>query len=145
MLNWGKTTLSHMTIRTLMLDDEVFESVNDNNNRVRIDMRAREIKDGQSPVELLLSALAGCAAVDIVVMLKKRRKHIERFEIITEGTRQDTTPRYFTKIHSHYRITSPDVDETELHKVSGLALQKYCTVGTSLKSELTYSVEVIRP
>lgn len=133
-----------MTIHTVMLDDEVFEATNDNNNRVRIDMRARDVKDGQSPVELLLSALAGCAAVDIVVMLKKRRKRIDRLEIITQGTREETTPRYFTKIHSHYRVTSPDVDENELHKVSGLALLKYCSVGASLKSELTYSVEVIR-
>ena len=133
-----------MAIRTLMISDEVFESVNDNNNRVKIDMRPREIKEGQSPVELLLSAIAGCAAVDIVVMLKKRRKTIQQFEILTDGTRQESTPRYFTKIHSHYRITSPDVQELELHKVAGLALEKYCTVAASLKSELSYSVEVIR-
>lgn len=133
-----------MVIRTLMLADEVFESVNDNNNRVQIDMRPREAKEGQSPVELLLSAVAGCAAVDIVVMLKKRRKTIGQFEILTDGTRQESTPRYFTRIHSHYRITSPDVQESELHKVAGLALKKYCSVAASLKSELTYSVEVIR-
>lgn len=133
-----------MIIRTLMLEDEVYESVNDNHNSVRIDMRDRSVKDGQSPVELLLSALAGCVAVDIVVMLRKRRKTIDRFEIVTEGTRQEATPRYFTKIHSHYRVTSPDVEETELHKVSALALEKYCSVGASLKSELTYSVEVVR-
>ena len=133
-----------MAIRTLMLADEVFESVNDNNNRVKIDMRPREVKEGQSPVELLLSAVAGCAAVDIVVMLKKRRKTIQQFEIVTDGTRQEATPRYFTRIHSHYIITSPDVQESELHKVAGLALEKYCTVAASLKSEMTYSVEVIR-
>lgn len=133
-----------MIIRTQMLADEVFEAVNDNGNRVTIDMRAREVKEGQSPVELLLSALAGCAAVDIVLMLKKRRKTIRHFEIITEGTRQETTPRYFTKIHSHYRVTSPDAEESELHKVSALALEKYCSVAASLKSQLTYSVEVIR-
>jgi putative redox protein len=133
-----------MVIRTLMLADELFESANDNNNRVKIDMRPREEKEGQSPVELLLSAVAGCAAVDIVVMLKKRRKTIGQFEILTDGTRQESTPRSFTKIHSHYRITSPDVQESELHKVAGLALEKYCSVAASLKSELSYSVEVIR-
>ena len=98
-----------------------------------------------SPVELLLSALAGCAAVDIVLMLKKRRKTIVKFDIETDGTRQDTTPRYFTDIHTHFRITSPDVEEEELNKVAELSLIKYCSVGASLKSTLTYSVEVVRP
>lgn len=134
-----------MKIVTTMLADEVYESANENNNTLRIDMRSRELKQAQSPPELLLSALAGCAAVDIVVMLKKRKKTIHAFEIITDGTRQETSPKYFTKIHSTYRITSPDVESEELHKVAGLSLEKYCTVAASLKSELTYSVEVIRP
>lgn len=134
-----------MRIVTTMLADEVYESVNENNNTVRIDMRSRDQKQAQSPPELLLSALAGCAAVDIVVMLKKRKKTINTFEIITDGTRQETPPKYFTKIHSTYRVTSPDVEHDELYKVAGISLNKYCTVAASLKSELTYSVEVIRP
>lgn len=134
-----------MKITTTMLADEVYEAVNENNHKIRIDMRSAAEKENQSPPELLLSALAGCAAVDIVVMLKKRRKTITRFEIITEGTRQETPPRYFTRIHSRYVITSPDVTEKELFKVAGLSLEKYCTVAASLKSELSYSVEVVRP
>ncbi len=133
-----------MKIITTMLADEVFESVNDNNNKVLIDMRKREIKVNQSPVELLLSALGGCGAVDIVVMLKKRRKTILHFDTITEGTRQASTPYYFTRIHCHYVIVSPDVEQEELHKVAGLSLEKYCSVAASLKSEITYSVEVKR-
>ena len=133
-----------MKIITTMLADEVYESVNENNNKVLIDMRKREIKEDQSPVELLLSALGGCGAVDIVVMLKKRKKTILHFDIVTEGTRQESTPHYFTKIHCHYVITSPDVEKEELHKVAGLSLEKYCSVAASLKSEITYSVEVKR-
>lgn len=132
-------------ITTLMYGDELYEASNEHGQKVRVDMRPKALKEGQSPTELLLSALAGCGAVDIVMMLKKRRKSIDRFEIITEGFRQETHPRYFTRIHTHYRITSPDVEQEELHKVAGLSLEKYCSVGGSLKSELTYSVEIIRP
>lgn len=134
-----------MRIVTTMLADEVFESVNDNNNKVLIDSRKREDKRDQSPVELLLSALGACGAIDMVVMLKKRRKTIQHFEIITEGTRQQTPPKYFTDIHCRYVITSPDVDKDELHKVAALSLEKYCTVAASLKSKVTFSVEVKRP
>ena len=134
-----------MKVTTLMLEDELYESTAESGSQVRSDMRPTGIKTGQSPTELLLSALAGCSAVDIVSMLKKRRKTVVKFEIELEGTRQETTPRYYTRIHSHFRVTSPDVTAEELEKVTGLSVHKYCSVGASLKSELTYSVEVVRP
>lgn len=131
-----------MKIITTMLSDEVYESVNDNNNKVTIDSRKWEDKVHFSPAEMLLSALAGCAAVDIVLMLKKRRKTIQRFIIETDGTRKDEAPRYFTEIHCTYRITSPNVIKEELRKTAALALEKYCSVASSLKSKITFTVEV---
>jgi putative redox protein len=134
-----------MKIITRMIADEVYDSVNENGNHVQIDMRKLEERNGQSPTELLLSALAGCGAVDVVLMLKKRKKEINDFIIETNGTRREETPKYFTHIHCKYIITSPDVTEDELQKVAALALEKYCSVASSLKSEITFAVEVIRP
>ncbi|MBY0435103.1 MAG: OsmC family protein [Cyclobacteriaceae bacterium] len=133
-----------MKITTRMISDEVFESSNDNNNRVTIDMRKREDKKDLSPTELVLAAVAGCGAVDIVVMLKKRKKTIQSFIIETDGTRREETPRYFTKIHCTYIVTSPDVTEDELYKSAGLALEKYCSVASSLNAKITCSVQVNR-
>lgn len=133
-----------MKVSAVMLEDELYEATTESNHSVRVDMRPTAVKEGQSPVELLLSALAGCAAVDIVAILKKRQKQVDTLEITVEGQRQETPPRYFTAIHSHYTITSPDVTEEELDKAAGLALNKYCSIGASLKSKLTFSVEVRR-
>ena len=133
-----------MKIITRMISDEVYEAENENGNKVRIDMQPKEHKAGQSPVELLLSALAGCGAVDIVSMLKKRKKTINALLIEAMGTRKETTPRYFTHIHCNYIITSPDATEEESLKVAALALEKYCTVAASLKSEVTFSVQINR-
>jgi putative redox protein len=132
-------------IITRMVSDEVFESVNDNGNKVSIDMRKLEERKSQSPTELLLSALAACGAVDIVAMLKKRKKTIDNFIIETNGTRRTEAPKYFTDIHCKYVVTSKDVTEEELQKVSALALEKYCSVSASLNSNITFSVQVIRP
>lgn len=133
-----------MKITSTMIEPELYESVAEDNQTVSIDMRPKGKKSAQSPTELLLSALSGCVAVDIVTMLQKRKKTVSRFTITVDGTRQEEHPRYFTKIHSHYTITSPDVQQDELYKVSALALEKYCSVGASLRSELTFSVEVQR-
>jgi putative redox protein len=127
-----------------MLADEVYESSSENGNTVMIDMRKMEERQNQSPTELLLSALSGCSAVDIVIMLKKRKKKLTDFVIETEGTRREETPRFFTKIHCHYAVTSPDVTEDELYKVAQLSLEKYCSVASSLKSKITFSVAVKR-
>jgi len=78
-------------------------------------------------------------------MLKKRKKTIIDFVTEVEGTRRDDHPKSFTKFHCHFKITSPDVTEDELLKVSKLSLEKYCSVADSLKGKVGLSVSVIRP
>ena len=124
--------------------DEVFEATNDNGNTIKVDMRKREDKTHLSPTELVLSALASCAGVDIAVMLKKRKKSVHAFVIETDGTRREDAPKYFTKIHCKFIITSPDVTEDEVQKSAALTFEKYCSVASSLKADITFSVQVIR-
>jgi putative redox protein len=133
---------SDMTITTEMLDDELYKASTADGRTVTIDMRSE--KKDQNPVELLLSSLSACGAVDIVEMLKKRKKTIRKFTIETSGVRRETPPRSFTKIHCTYVITSPDVNEEELYKFAKLSLEKYCSVAASLKSQIDFSVRVIR-
>lgn len=130
---------------TRMIEDEVYVSQNELGHEVRIDMRKPDLKESQSPVELLLSAVGACGAVDITIMLKKRKKSIIEFITETEGVRREEHPKSFTKVHCHYKVTSPDITEEELHKIAKLSLEKYCSVADSLKAEVTLSVEVVRP
>lgn len=130
---------------TRMIEDEVYVSTNELGHEVQIDMRNATVKKNQSPVELLLSAVGACGAVDITLMLKKRKKTILEFITETEGSRKEDHPKSFTKINCHYKIKSPDVSEDELYKVAKLSLEKYCSVADSLKTKVTFSVEVIRP
>ncbi len=131
-----------MKVVTHMLEDEVYETSNEHGHKVKIDMRSIENRQHQNPVEILLSSLTACGAVDITLLLKKRRKTITKFQIDTVGTRREETPKAFTKIHCHYIITSPDVTPDELFKVAELSLEKYCSVAATLKAEITFSVEV---
>lgn len=130
---------------TTMVEDEVYTSINELGHEVKIDMRSADLKKNQSPVELLLSAVGACGAVDITLMLKKRKKTIVKFVTETEGTRRDEHPKSFTKVHCHYKITSPDVTEDELLKIATLSIEKYCSVADSLKVKVTLSVEVVKP
>jgi putative redox protein len=126
--------MATLKIITRMLEDEVYEAVNQSGHPTLIDMRPAPEKINQNPVELLLSSLSACGAVDIVSILKKRKRTITSFTIETEGMRREEPPRYFTDIHCKYLVVSPDVTEEELYKAAALSLEKYCSVAASLKS-----------
>lgn len=134
-----------MKIITKMIEEELYESSTSDGILDTIDMRALTIKKSMSPVESLLSAVAACGAVDIVVMLKKRKKTIQAFTIETEGKRREDPPRSFTAIHCKYIVVSPDVQEEEFEKSAKLSLEKYCSVADSLKATITFSIEIKKP
>ena len=126
--------------------DQEYRSTNESGNVVDIDMFAED-KQAQSPTQLLLSGVVACAAVDIVSMIKKKRKSLVGFKGSAEGERRDEHPRKFVKIHIHYDITSPDLADEEAEKIIELAVQKYCSVAASLDPDidLTHGHTIIRP
>lgn len=125
--------------------DEEFSVVNETGNVVDIDMLSPDQKQHQSPTQLLLSALAACAAVDIVSMVKKRRKTFVDLKAETTGERREEHPRGFTKIHMKYSITSPDLTQEEADRIVDLATTKYCSVAASISAEQTHEAEIVRP
>ncbi len=126
--------------------DEAYTSINESGNKVDIDMFKAD-KQAQSPTELLLSGTVACAAVDIVSMIKKRRKTLAGFKGQADGERREEYPRKFVKIHIHYEIVSPDLTDQEAEKIITLAVEKYCSVAASLDPaiELTHGHTIVRP
>ena len=133
-----------MKINLSYKEDKLFSGTNEDDNKVLVDMRPPEEKTSQSPTELLLSALAGCAAVEIVSMVKKRRKTFIDLKAEIQGERREEHPRSFTNIHLKYIIVSPDLTEEEASKIVDLATTKYCSVAGSLNAEQTHSFEIHR-
>lgn len=132
-----------MHIRTRMIDDERYVSVNEAGLGVTIDMRHNDIRAYQNPTELLLSAVTACSAVDVVSILRKRKKSIHAFDIVTTGKRKSEHPRAFTEIHCEYILHSNDITENEVLKAAQLAIEKYCSVAASLRPKITWSAKVL--
>lgn len=125
--------------------DKEYEAVNAAGNTVSIDMYGQEEKKAQSPMELLLSSLAACAAVDLVAMIKKRKKTLTDLKAEVVGTRREEAPKYFTDIHVKYIIYSPDAKLEEVQKLVNLAVDKYCSVASTVNgvAKITHSVELV--
>ena len=133
----------NVTVR--MKADLEYESRNPQGNLVNIDMYDPEHKHAQSPMDLLLSALGGCASVDAVLMMKKKRRELLDFFVEVEGLRNDGEPGYYTDITLHFILVSPDATAEEFEKVVALSVEKYCSVASSLKSNITFKSEVRKP
>ena len=126
------------------IDDEKFQMTNASGNKLFIDMYSQEEKENLSPMELLLSALASCAAVDIVSMIKKRRRDFKDIKAKVSGIRAETHPKYFKSISIHYLIFSSDLIDSEAERFISLSLEKYCSVGSTIneKTNINHSFSI---
>jgi len=132
-----------MHVRTRMIDDERYVSTTEKGISLTIDMRTNDVRTHQNPTELLLSAVTACSAVDVVSILRKRKKEISSFEIVTTGKRKSEHPRAFTDIHCEYILHSSNITEEEVLKAAQLAIGKYCSVAASLRSRITWSAKIL--
>lgn len=130
----------NVTVR--MKADHEYEAVNPQGNVVQIDMYDPQEKKAQSPMDMILSALGSCASVDAVLMMKKKRKTVEDFIVEVEGIRNEGVPAFYTDINMKFILISPDAKEEEFAKVVTLSVEKYCSVASSLKANITFSSEV---
>lgn len=136
-----------MKIKLGHIADEEYYAITEQGIRVDIDMLPSEEKKHMSPMQLLLSGVISCAAVDLVSMVKKRRKTLVEFSGEIEGVRRTEIPKKFTDIHIVYTFVSPDLGEEEAQKLVDLAVEKYCSVAASLDPaiKMTHGVKIVRP
>ena len=93
------------------------------------------------PTELLLFALGGCTAMDIVSILNKMRTPPRRFEVLIQAERAPEHPKAVRKVHLVYRAEG--VPEENLRKAAQLSQERYCSVSHSLAAELSFTVEAL--
>lgn len=86
---------------------------------------------GMRPMELLLSSVASCSAMDVVSILRKQREPLEHLRIDIEGTRADAVPSPFTSMKLVF-VAKGAVDEHKLKRAVSLAVEKYCSARATL-------------
>ena len=102
---------------------------------------------GPRPKLLMLSALGGCTAMDVVAMLKKMRVNIDGLNVIVEGDLTEDYPKHFFKMHVIYEFKGKDLPLDKLQKVIDLSSEKYCGVSAVYRKamELTSEIRILEP
>lgn len=99
---------------------------------------------GFSPKALVLSGLAGCSGIDIVMVLEKMRVPFAGLTMEVETEQTEEHPRVFKDIRIHYRIKTEEANREKVIKAIELSLHKYCGVAAMLKknSSISYTLDI---
>ncbi len=84
-----------------------------------------------SPKEAVLAALAGCTAIDVCSILRKKRQSAVSYEIEVTAESADDHPRVFTSIDIEHRVRGA-VEPEALRRSIELSATRYCPVNAML-------------
>jgi putative redox protein len=136
-----------MKINIKRIDDDFnMEATNEDGNTLLMD-GAPDIGGhgkGMRPMQLLLAAVGGCSAIDVILILKKQKQIIESFEIEVDGEREKIEDySLFKDICLHFKITG-EVDPDKAERAVKLSVEKYCSVSKTLEptAKITYKISI---
>src|SRR5215471_5955358 len=120
-------------------DQERF--IGEASSRHGIVMDAGHDKTANSPMELVLIALCGCTASDVVGILRKKREPFTGLEVKAKGERAEGYPAVYTEIKLKYRVTGK-VSRKAMEDAVKLSKEKYCSVSAMLEKTAKIKIEI---
>jgi putative redox protein len=97
--------------------------------------------DGFRPMELIAMGLAGCTAMDVMSILRKKRQDVTDFEVQVHVGRAEEHPKVFTEAEIEYFITGHGVDETAVLRAIGLSANRYCPAQAMFNQVMTIELK----
>jgi putative redox protein len=130
-LNWNEAMSFESTINGHKIVIDADETVGGKNK-------------GPRPKPLLLLALAGCTAMDVISMLGKMRVQPDSFHVEVEGELTEEHPRVYKTLHVKYIFTGEELPMEKLEKAVNLSQERYCGVSAMMAkvAELTFEIVV---
>jgi putative redox protein len=96
-------------------------------------------------MEMLLVGLAGCTAMDVITILRKKRQQITAYEVQVQGVRADDHPRVFVEITVEHRIAGYHIQPEAVERAIELSRTRYCGAGAMLGkvAHLTHTFRIV--
>ncbi len=102
-------------------------------SQVSISAGGEDAAFGPSPMLLLLLAIGGCTAIDVVDILRKMRQPLTALSVEVVGEKAEQVPKRYTSIELVYHVKG-EVDEAKLKRAIELSETKYCSVEATLRA-----------
>ena len=89
---------------------------------------------GPKPIELVAVGLAGCAAFDVITVLRQKfHQQVTGYEVRVEADQAERPPQVFVGGRIHHIVKGVAIDEKAVEEAIRLSDEKYCSVGAMLK------------
>jgi putative redox protein len=98
---------------------------------------------GFKPPKLLLVSLVGCAGVDVVRILEKKRQKFSGIEVQASMQNAPEPPWCIEKIEVEWTVRGRNLKEKAVRDAVRLSEEKYCSVAASLSSELVTTIRIV--
>ncbi len=97
------------------------------------------------PMEMVLIGTGGCAAYDVVLILKRGREDVRGCDVTLQAERAETDPKVFTKINFHFVVTGRNLKQAAVERAVQLSHDKYCSASAMLAktAEMTHTIEIV--
>jgi len=131
-----------ITAKAIWTDNERY--VGEASSRHALVMDTAKEKTASTPMELVLIALCGCTASDVVGILRKKREAFTTLEVTASGERASGYPAVYTEIKLTYRVGGR-VSRKAMEDAVRLSKEKYCSVSAMLEktAKITVAIEHI--
>ncbi len=126
------------------LDKMGFEAeVNDHKITLDATPEVGGLDRGPRPKPLMLVALGGCTAMDVVSILAKMRVELKDLKVSVEGEVTEEHPKHFKSMHVTYEFWGKDLPLAKLEKAVNLSEDRYCGVSIVYKKVMEVTSEII--
>jgi putative redox protein len=111
-------------------------------SRPAVDHDSQEGRSGPGPMQMVLMGVAGCTAVDVLLIMQKRRAQVTDFQVNISGQRAEEHPRCYTKIHIEYVLYGRKIKPKDVERAIQLSETKYCSALASLNADVEHSYHI---
>ena len=81
--------------------------------------------DGFRPMELIAIGLAGCTAMDVISILRKKKQDVTAFEVQVRAERSQEHPKVFTRLEIEYILRGNDLSREAVERAVQLSADTY--------------------
>ncbi|HSA97021.1 MAG TPA: OsmC family protein, partial [Acidobacteriota bacterium] len=89
--------------------------------------------DGYTPLELLLTSLAGCSGQVAIGLLKRMGQEVRDLTVHARGTKKEVHPKVLTAIELEFEFRGGRLEAGAVEKALGLSEERFCPVWAMIK------------
>jgi putative redox protein len=132
-----------MTIKAKLEWKEKMQFVGQAGDSPSIFIDTPEGNTGPTPMELVLMGVAGCTAIDVIWIMKKRRAEVTGFQVNITGERADEHPKRYTRLLLEYVLEGKGITLKDVERAIKLSTTKYCSATASMNAQVETSYRIV--